>query len=350
MGNKYSLPEKIQEKDLKQFFLANDNVLLKESLKTNKLPVSNLYKSFLISAREINYFNYDEGDFDTFQSNTRKGLQEYMKNPLDRNTYDKNYNSNNKENMELLHKRNSVKASPVALNIIKPMLQKNLEIECKQKDPFFKQNKSFKKFNMADSLSYSELLWDAKLTEKFSIWGWFYGYHKILIEKNNNFSYAWVSKKSFPGSMVMPIGHRHNIILTNKVDNLYTQKLIHELTHAIQFTEEPFWKWDETLVEIPSIAAERKIMGDFPPETIRKQCALAVADIDANNAAEFNKLYEKYSGFKNVGCVSAKMWQYYAYPKTYYRYPLSMVLPLQQSNYYSYKNLHKTFTKTDQKE
>jgi hypothetical protein len=96
MGNKYSLPEKIQEKDLKQFFLANDNVLLKESLKTNKLPVSNLYKSFLISAREINYFNYDEGDFDTFQSNTRKGLQEYMKNPLDRNTYDKYYNSNNK--------------------------------------------------------------------------------------------------------------------------------------------------------------------------------------------------------------------------------------------------------------
>lgn len=105
--------------------------------------------------------------------------------------------------------------------------------------------------------------------------------------------------------------------------------LPHEITHAVQYCFIPFWEVPKEEVEIPAMMVEtmvrRKKGVPFPPLFLRKQAALALADLLSSDPEEFNRNFETWGKFKDAGHIASRFWHYSNYDKKYYSYVLGLL-------------------------
>lgn len=119
--------------------------------------------------------------------------------------------------------------------------------------------------------------------------------------------------------------HAINLLITRPDFNLP-----HEMTHAIQYSFNTFWECPKETVEIPAMLVERhfrkKYKCSFDSSFLRKQVAIALADLDSTSPKEFNKLYEKYGKIKNAGHICARLWHFVNCRFKYFSYVLGLIM------------------------
>jgi len=357
----YRLPAKIEnEQQIYDFYAANYNSLLWQALKTRKGPVTKAYEAFCNRVGEsgkFQYFGTDPASFDEFQQNIREGMQEYqgaIRNPHStpeekRSAYKKFFNSPATEANNAILAENP---RPVADTESKPAtveggLPRALVISFLKKqlaelpkpestDPFLLPTTPSTDYTLDQAISAVEQTWNVTISKQLSLWGWWHGFDKLNIAPANSTTAmsikpatAWVARNYMGPSMTIPVSAHDTVVLTGA-----SHKMIHELTHSVQFMFHPFWKWPAEIVEVPTMAIERKYNSEFDDWTKRRQAALSLADLTSKDAQDFNSIFEKESGFKNVGNVSAKMWQYYGQPRRYHSYILGMCYPVPKAGNY----------------
>lgn len=104
--------------------------------------------------------------------------------------------------------------------------------------------------------------------------------------------------------------------------------LVHELTHAVNFSLVPYYKIPRDLVEIAPMCMENSARWSnndpISPNDLTRQAALAIADLTANTPDEFNETFAKHANYHSVGHVRARMWHFTNMPFKYYSYAIGM--------------------------
>jgi len=120
--------------------------------------------------------------------------------------------------------------------------------------------------------------------------------------------------------------------------------IVHELTHAVNFSFVPYYKIPRDLVEIAPMCMENAVRSQpISNKDLSRQAALAIADLTADTPDEFNVIYSKYTNTRPVGHVRARMWHFTNMPFKYYSYALGM----NAKNYSALKNAVRSENRED---
>lgn len=190
------------------------------------------------------------------------------------------------------------------------------------------------KYSLNEILQILEHEWDVKLNHiesdfddyyKFSICGIDIKYMRLRNTKYKHKGTVWVAKQFHFGKdseICIPVNITDSVIF-----GPYTEKLLHEFTHAIQNAFTPYWVWDRETIEIAPILIERKYGNGFHNLSISRHISLAIADLESKDASDFDKIYKRESLEYNPESISSRFSHYYTYPRSYYSYVLGLTLP-----------------------
>ncbi len=351
--SKYWVPFRVDsEQDIADFYTRNRDVLLRTTLRAQAAPDTPEICEFVTKAAasgKFPHFVEDSDNFAEYMRNCTEGMEEYRTGvrgseiaarfagaEVQRRVYDEFYNSPAAQiNHEytMTHPRKDAVAPLIPTHTVQKFLDQVLDTtpRAASSEPFayiFEPqtpplNNALSR-TLQDSIDIVERTWDVSIHGKFSLYGWWYDYHRLQITAPGlKPGTAWVAKHYQGPSLAIPVGVRDTVVLAGN-----DAKMIHELTHAVQFTCAPFWTWPREIAEVPTMAIERQYNGEFPDWLVRRQTAMAYADLTCADGADFNKIFAEKGGYTGVGLVSAKMWHYVAMPHTYYSYALGMRFPL----------------------
>lgn len=103
----------------------------------------------------------------------------------------------------------------------------------------------------------------------------------------------------------------------------------HEIVHAVHYCFQAFYDVPKQAVEIPAMIVERHIRDEywdeFPASFIRKQVAVAIADLSSDDPHQFNEIFAKTANVTNAGDIASRFWHYGKYDKKYYTYVLGLI-------------------------
>lgn len=194
-------------------------------------------------------------------------------------------------------------------------------------------------YTLKEASDIIEKEWDVQIKHVWSITGWWYGYHKLTISEEYNPTDDLVSPPYYKHRGTMWVAKKFKdtdidqSIPVNTTDTVlfapYTEKLIHEMTHAVQNTFVPYWTRPREISEIATMLIERKYGPGFGKVMMSKQLSLAIADLTSKDAQDFDSIYKRESPFKNPGSITCRMPHYYRYPRSYFTYVLGMVIPIE---------------------
>jgi hypothetical protein len=227
-------------------------------------------------------------------------------------------------------------------SMLKYLKQKNAELK-KGISPYLQpwevQVRPSVDYTLGEAIVCIQETWDVELTPEWSIVGWWYGYHRLKITDyygpgplprwftKHRYGTMWVAKgfkpTDNPSGIAIPVGVSDTVVIAP-----YTEKLIHEMTHAVQNAYIPYWEMPRENVEVATMLIERKYGPGFSKEYISQTLSLAIADLESTDAVDFDKILARESPVNNPGCISSRFTPYYMYPRSYYTYALGMILPI----------------------
>jgi hypothetical protein len=159
----------------------------------------------------------------------------------------------------------------------------------------------------------------------FYLWGYFYNIQKYDIYQDEFLGSVYVKIRSNEKARTIPIAPKESKVKAKSLvisDGSFN--LPHEFTHGIQFCLNNFYDIETDYVETPAIIVERIFRREnnasYDDNFMRRQLAVAMADLSSETPEEFNANYEKIGNIKNAFNVASRFWHYRLYDKKYYSY------------------------------
>lgn len=160
--------------------------------------------------------------------------------------------------------------------------------------------------------------------------GYFYNIQKYDIYDNEFLGSVYVKIRLNEPPRTIPIAPKESGV---KAKSLVISdggfNLPHEFTHGVHFCLYNFYDIDKDYIETPAMIVERIFRAEYnasyDDNFMRKQLAIAMADLSSETPEEFNLNYEKYGNIKNAYNVASRFWHYRLYDKKYYSYIYGLI-------------------------
>jgi len=164
----------------------------------------------------------------------------------------------------------------------------------------------------------------------FYLWGYFYNIQKYDIYKDEFLGSVYVKIRADEKARTVPIAPKESKVKAKSLvicSNSFN--LPHEFTHGVHFCLYNFYDIDKDYIETPAIIVERIFRSEYNAsygdDFMRKQLAVAMADLASETPEEFNEKYEEYGNIKNAYNVASRFWHYRLYDKKYYSYIYGLI-------------------------
>jgi hypothetical protein len=176
----------------------------------------------------------------------------------------------------------------------------------------------------------SKLLKVTTYRDYLYLWGYFYNIQKYDIYDNEFIGSVYVKIRPSEKARTIPLAPKESKVKSKSlVICLNDFSLPHEFTHGVQFCLHNFYDIEQEYVETPAIIVEQIFRSDhntiYSDEFMRKQLAVAMADLASETPEEFNTKYEEYGNIKNAYNVASRFWHYRLYDKKYYSYIYGLI-------------------------
>jgi hypothetical protein len=200
------------------------------------------------------------------------------------------------------------------------------------------------KYSIGEVIEIVEREWDVKFTRHPSQFSDFYKFtissSKSCRRLRSNYHHrgtVWINKTfniAVDRDISTPVGVRDTVVFAP-----FTEKMIHEITHAIQNAFTPYWELCRENREVATMMIERKYGQGFGNIFTSRNVCIAIADLESSDAKDFDKIYAEECPINKPGLITPRLPHYYLYPRSYYSYVLGMTLPI---------TLHPDLVRSDQ--